>query len=102
MTADERWAALCEEAAGGPVTVGTMFGSKGLRTGRKFFAIWWHSRLVLKLPVARMDHLVEARQGEPFEPMAGRRMNGWVVVEPTTDWPELTREAQVYVESLQA
>ena len=38
------------DAEGGDVTRGTMFGSKGLRTGTKFFAIWWHDQLVVKLP----------------------------------------------------
>ena len=56
-----------------------MFGSKGLRTGTKFFAIWWHEQLVVKLPPARLTELVEAGDGQPFEPMEGRRMNGWIV-----------------------
>ena len=42
------------DAEGGDVTAGTMFGSAGLRTGTKFFAIWWHEQLVVKLPPARL------------------------------------------------
>jgi hypothetical protein len=90
---DERWAQLCQDNFGGPVTVGSMFGSKGLRTGPKFFAIWWHSQLVLKLP--------DEGAAEPFVPMEGRPMTGWVVVAGAADWDQLATESRTYVESLQ-
>jgi TfoX/Sxy family transcriptional regulator of competence genes len=98
---DDRWERLVEAAVGGPVTRGTMFGSQGLRTGRKFFAVWWHERLVLKPPPERLRELVRAGNAEPFEPMEGRAMNGWVVVHPTVDWLPLTTEARDFVESQQ-
>jgi TfoX/Sxy family transcriptional regulator of competence genes len=98
---EQRWADLVEVSAGGPVSVGTMFGSKGLRTGKKFFAIWWHEQLVLKLPAARIEELVGQGAGKPFEPMTGRAMNGWILLSATTDWLELTAEAREFVESLQ-
>jgi hypothetical protein len=63
-----------------------MFGSKGLRTGTKFFAIWWHAQLVVKLPAAQLEQLVGRGEAEPFEPMPGRPMNGWAVVPATADW----------------
>jgi TfoX/Sxy family transcriptional regulator of competence genes len=99
---DVRWQELVEQSVGGPVTEGTMFGSKGLRTGRKFFAVWWHEKLVTKLPPARLEELVSAGEAEPFEPMEGRPMNGWVVVHPMVDWLQLVTEAREYVESQQA
>lgn len=40
------------DAEGGDVTPGKMFGSAGLRTGTKFFAIRWHEQLVVELPPA--------------------------------------------------
>jgi len=95
--ANERWENLAEGSVGGPVTRGTMFGSQGLRTGTKFFAVWWHDRLVVKLPPARLDELVEAGAGEPFEPMEGRRMNGWIVLGDDVDWAPLTEEARAFV-----
>ena len=98
---DTRWQELVRSAEGGPVTQGTMFGSKGLRTGKKFFAIWWHEQLVVKLPAARREELVAAGQAEPFEPMPGRAMNGWVLVQPAADWPLLAAEARAFVESQQ-
>ena len=91
------WEELVEGAEGGPVTRGSMFGSQGLRTGKKFFAVWWHEQLVLKHPPDRSQELVRAGTATPFEPMDGRRMNGWFVVSPAADWPPLVSEAQEFV-----
>ena len=100
MTAD-RWQELVETTTGGPVTVGTMFGSKGLRTGSKYFAIWWHEQLVVKLPADRLAELVAAGDGQPFEPMPGRAMNGWLVVGSDVEWEAVVAEARAHVESQQ-
>ena len=91
------WDELVEGAEGGAVSRGSMFGSQGLRTGKKFFAVWWHDQLVLKLPPERMRELVDGGTATPFEPMDGRTMNGWVVVEPSADWPPLVEEARAFV-----
>jgi TfoX/Sxy family transcriptional regulator of competence genes len=99
--ADDRWQELVTGAEGGPVTRGSMFGSQGLRTGKKFFAIWWHEQLVVKLPAARREELAAAGHAEPFEPMPGRVMNGWVLVQPAADWSPLAAEARAFVESQQ-
>jgi TfoX/Sxy family transcriptional regulator of competence genes len=99
--ADDRWQQLVADVEGGEVTPGKMFGSAGLRTGRKFFAIWWHEQLVVKLPPDRAAALVEAGDGQPFEPMEGRPMNGWVVVEPSDQWSQLAAEARAFVEAQQ-
>jgi hypothetical protein len=97
----DRWQTLLETATGGPVTEGTMFGSKGLRTGKKFFAIRWHEQLVVKLPAERLSALAADGHGEPFEPMPGRPMNGWLVVGPTVEWEPLVAEARAHVEAQQ-
>ena len=95
------WEELVERSVGGPVSRGSMFGSQGLRTGTKFFAIWWHERLVVKPPPDRLRELVAAGEAEPFEPMPGRRMNGWVVVGDDVEWGPLADEARAFVESQQ-
>jgi TfoX/Sxy family transcriptional regulator of competence genes len=97
---EEQWQDLVEDMVGGPVTLGTMFGSKGLRVGRKFFAVRWQEQLVLKLPADRVTALVSGGQGTPFEPMAGRTMNGWVVLAPDVEPTPPTAEARQYVEGL--
>ena len=92
---DARWDQLVEVVAGGDVTTGSMFGSKGLRTGRRYFALWWREHLVLKLPPERVAELGE--HAEQFEPMPGREMGGWVVVADDADWAALAEEANAYV-----
>jgi TfoX/Sxy family transcriptional regulator of competence genes len=96
---EERWEQLVADAEGGEVTRGSMFGSQGLRTGKKFFAIWWHDQLVVKLPPARLTELVSSGGGRIFEPMEGRPMNGWLLVAPSTEWDPLVAEARAFVES---
>ena len=96
------WEELVAGAERGSVTRGSMFGSQGLRTGKKFFAVWWHEQLVLKLPPGRLGALVQAGTATPFEPMTGRPMNGWVVVSPAADWPPLVQEACAFVEAQNA
>jgi hypothetical protein len=98
MAAD-RWQELVAAAEGGDVRRGTMFGSQGLRTGTKFFAIWWHEQLVVKLPPQQLAELVDAGRGELFEPMPGRAMNGWLVVPPSAEWEPLVVQARTFVES---
>ena len=46
---------------------------------------------------ARLTELVDAGVGQPFEPMPGRAMNGWVVVAETAEWPPLIEEARAFV-----
>lgn len=97
---DDQWQDLVDRFVDGNVTPGHMFGCAGLRTGRRFFAIRWHEQLVLKLPAARLDGLVEAGGGRPFEPMEGRRMNGWLVLADRPDPADLVEEARAYVAGL--
>ena len=95
--ADDRWQQLVADTEGGEVTPGKMFGSEGLRTGRKFFAIWWHEQLVVKLPADRLQELVAAGDGRHFEPMEGRRMNGWILLGNSVDWAPRVEQARAHV-----
>ena len=97
--ADDAWQALVERTAGGDVTPGSMFGCRGLRTGRRFFARWWDERLVVKRPAQRLQDLVAAGRAQAFEPLEGRRMNGWAVAGGTLDWDELVEEARAWTTS---
>ena len=97
--ADDEWEDLVERTVDGDVTPGSMFGCRGLRTGRKFFAIRWHQRLVVKLPAERRGELVAAGQAVHFEPMEGRRMNGWVVLGETVEWDPVVAEARAWTAS---
>ncbi len=96
---NDAWQDLVERSTGEDVTAGSMFGCRGLRTGRKFFALWWEERLVVKLPPERLDELVAAGRAQHFEPMAGRRMNGWAVDGGTLDWDDVVEEARAWTTS---
>lgn len=102
MTIEEQWTVLVEDMTEQPdVTAGKMFGSRGLRIGKKFFAVLWDDRLVLKLPKARVEAVI-ASGGEPFMPMPGRTMGEWVVVGTKADWFALASESKLYLEALAA
>jgi hypothetical protein len=99
---DDAWEDLVERSTDGEVTAGSMFGCRGLRTGRRFFAIWWEERLVVKLPPERLQELVAAGQAAHFEPMdGGRRMNGWAVLGTGVEWDPLVAQARAWTESQQ-
>ncbi|RBY89925.1 hypothetical protein [Blastococcus sp. TF02A-26] len=97
--ADDAWDDLVERTVDGDVTAGSMFGCRGLRTGRRFFAIWWHEQLVVKLPADRLQGLVGAGAAVAFEPMEGRRMNGWAVLGDGVAWDPVVAEARAWTES---
>jgi TfoX N-terminal domain len=80
---------------------GRMFGSVGLKTGGKVFAMVVKGDLVVKLPANRVDELLEARTGRPFEPGHGRAMKQWVSLRPPDDvaCEAYVREARTFVAS---
>src|SRR4051794_21978356 len=54
--------------------------------------------LVVKLPKARVDELVDAGAGRRFDPGHGRVMKEWIVVAPgKADWLALANEAFAYL-----
>jgi hypothetical protein len=98
---DEAFERLVDRFAGDPdVTVGTGFGaSRGLRVNDRIFAIFHGTELVLKLPRARVDELVEAGAGQRFDPGHGRIMREWIALSATEvdRWPGLASDAIAYV-----
>ena len=88
----------------GPIEVGTMFRSPGLRTGNKIVAFLGHGGcLIVKLPRLRGTALVDLGIAEPVT-MGARTMREWVAIpagpdtETTRDtWTVLAKEAFQYV-----
>lgn len=63
-----------------------IFGSPGLKTRGKTFAMIVKGELVVKLPRQRVDQLVDTGDGKRFDPGHGRLMKEWVSLTP----PNLT------------
>jgi hypothetical protein len=79
---------------------GTIMNGRCLRVGKEFLALvdYKGSGLVVKLPRARVEQLVEAGVGKPFAP-AGKIFKEWLSV-PKPDailWRKLLREGVAYV-----
>jgi hypothetical protein len=109
QTADARFASLVKtlgNTAGvtgpsGPSDSKKKFGSDALKIGGKIFAMASHDRLVVKLRRARVDELVDAGDGERFDPGHGRLMKEWLSLDPSSEleWLPLAKEAMTFVRS---
>jgi TfoX/Sxy family transcriptional regulator of competence genes len=83
------------------VSWGKLFSAHGLRVRGRIFAMVTRGRLVVKLPMARVDALVEEGLAERFDPGHGRPMKEWASLhgnEP--DWAGLIAEAKDFVGAL--
>jgi hypothetical protein len=95
------WDRIAERELREPgVTAGTGFGRNvGVRVDGKIFAFRSNDALVVKLPRARVDELVDSGQGRRFDSGGGRVMKEWVAVDPGRSrlWAGLVAEAREYV-----
>lgn len=84
------------------VTAGRMMSSFGLKVNGKIFAMVSRSAFVVKLPKARVDELVSAKQGVYFDPRRdGRLMKEWLsVADRKAPWLELAKEAHRFVKAV--
>ena len=85
------------------VTRSTMMGFPCLRVRGQFFASVDRAdgNLLVKLPEARVDQLVDAGRAEPFAP-AGRRFREWAAIPHARSrtWTRLLDEALDFVDGL--
>ena len=87
-----------EKRAEPPSAKRRAFGSNGLKTKGKIFAMLAQSTVVVKLPRERVEALVASGAGEPFDPGHGRRMKEWIALHgDTRRWLALVREAHAFV-----
>jgi hypothetical protein len=106
MDAAERWEALVATMlAEGGATYGNeggakrAFGATSLKTDGRIFAMLVKDHLVVKLPAARVQALVDERAGERFDPGHGRIQREWLVVagvDPEA-WHALATESERFV-----
>jgi TfoX/Sxy family transcriptional regulator of competence genes len=82
-----------------PPGPGGKFGASGLKVEGKLFAMLSKGELVLKLPRQRVEQLVTAGIGRPFDPGHGRLMKEWVTIAPRhgRSWGALAEEARQFV-----
>jgi hypothetical protein len=100
-TPDQIWKPIAEtELALRGVKGGTGFGrSEGLRISNKIYAMLVNGELVVRIPKARVDELVDAGIGRRFEPSPGRIMKEWLSLPPAASrrWKALVAEARAFV-----
>src|SRR5688572_5486646 len=91
--AQDKFQAIVEMYADAPdVSIGKSFGSTGLKTNGKVFAMLVKDKLVVKHPRAKVEELITAGRGSSFDPGHGRLMKEWLSVEMSNDeaeWSEL-------------
>ncbi|MCI4339653.1 MAG: MmcQ/YjbR family DNA-binding protein [Thermoplasmata archaeon] len=99
----ERFARLAEQLAGsdgskGPHRVG--FGTGSLFVGRKMFGLLGDSgALVLKLPPARVQALIDEGTGKGWHPGAGAPLKEYVAIglQDHAKWLRLAQESRAYM-----
>lgn len=101
---EEKFWDLAEPLLGQPdVTRSTMMGFPCMRVRGQFFASTdcANGNLLVKLPEARVDKLIDAGRAEPFAP-AGRRFREWAAIPyaQSRSWKRLLDEAHQFVASL--
>ena len=75
------------------------FGGAALKVNGKIFAMLVRERLVVKLPRGRVQELIAAAEGAPFDAGRNRPMREWLSLAPDTelDWLSVAREALTFV-----
>lgn len=107
MNASATLESMFESVAGrlltrnGELERGRMFGSDALKIRGKVFAMLVKGDLVIKLPAERVNELLEAGAGRPFDPGHGRVMKEWVALRPpdASACETYVREALAFVEA---
>ena len=82
------------------VTRSTMMGLPCLRASGRFFASFDRrsAALIVKLPTARVNELIQSGEAEPFAP-SGRPFREWASIDSgrSQTWSPLLREALAFV-----
>ncbi|EOD60846.1 hypothetical protein [Amycolatopsis vancoresmycina] len=103
MSPEEKFEDLVDEFTGRPgiTPPGTTggFGRTALRAHGRIFAMFVRGQLVLKLPRARVDELVEGGHGVRFDANKGTPMKEWLALDAGSPqpWSALAEEALEHV-----
>lgn len=82
-----------DKVAGVSVNAGR--GAQGLKVGAKMFAMFYKGDLLLTLPPVRVEALIAAGRGLPFDPGTGKTMKNRVLIPAAKkrSWIKLCEEA---------
>lgn len=99
---DEFWDAAAPLQAEGVLAEGTIMGGPCVRTASGEFVGMPHHKgpgLVIKLPKARVQGLIDEGAGQSFAP-AGKVFAEWVLIEAHDEegWESLLRESVAFVD----
>jgi hypothetical protein len=104
----KNYTAVANELLSDPrVTEGNLFGVPVLKIGGKPFAGLYQNGLVVKLGIDRVQEMLKAKTGAPFDPSGKNHpMKEWIrVKEPASNakrkWLALAVEAKVFIEQKQ-
>jgi hypothetical protein len=88
-----------DDAGVEPPKPGGAFGASALKVRGKIFAMVSQGSLVVKLPSPRVQELIAAGVGAPFDAGKGRPMKEWVRIDPKRGrrWAQLAQEARTFV-----
>lgn len=77
------------------VTVNEGRGSQGIKFGKKMFVMFYKGQLLVSLPAERVDEIVAAGEGLPFDPGTGTVMKNRVLIPDTRkeSWVEICEES---------
>ena len=77
------------------VTVNAGRGAQGLKVGKKMFAMFFKGDLLLTLPPERVQALIAAGRGLPYDPGTGKVMKNRLLIPATKkrSWIKLCEEA---------
>jgi hypothetical protein len=105
-TGEILYTTLADQLSSHPATtISVMFGKRCLKVKGKAFASLWENSLVIKVGQPRVQALLKAKTGLPFDPSGlNRPMKEWVMVPlPAANapkkWLALAQEARTFVES---
>lgn len=99
LAVQDRYSDLVDELVGIPDVTppqgGGGFGRSAVRFRNKIFVMLVRGRLVMKLPAARVDALIEAGDGVRFDANKGTPMREWFSLDPDSSlaWLPLAHEA---------
>lgn len=86
------------------VKIGKMFGKMCYKVpSGKAAVVLYHNDMVFKLTAEQQQEALKLSGAHVFEPMAGRKMNGWIQIpeQHSARWNEYAKKAVAYVSTLE-